>query len=264
MQPGSGAGRSRPHRLATCTLALLVAVTLAGCGGGERAGIERIEVGRGAEGAVVLKPAGRDGPLPTVIFLHGWRLVDPERYGPWLEHLVAGGNAVVYPTYEPALGSLPLSWLDDALDGVRAALEEVEVATGSLVVTGHSAGGALAADYAAAAPSAGLPPARAVFAVYPGRRARGFPGLIPATDPALIPSTTQIVAVVGADDRVVGEEAARALVEGAVQVPRRWRRLEVVDDPDVDDHNAPQRVDAEARRTFWHRLDRLMTAARAR
>ena len=235
-----------------------------GCGSSERAGIERIEVGRGAEGAVVLKPAGRDGPLPTVVFLHGWRLVEPERYGAWLEHLVAGGNAVVYPTYEPALGSLPLAWLKDALEGVRAALEEVEVAKGSLVVTGHSAGGALAADYAAAAQSAGLPPARAVFAVYPGRRARGFPGLIPATDPALIPSTTQIVALVGADDRVVGDEAARALVEGAVRVPRRWRRLEVVDDPDVDDHNAPQRADAEARRTFWDRLDRLIAAARAR
>ena len=255
--------RNRADRVAQCALALLVAVTVAGCGARERAGIERVEVGRGAEGAVVLKPAGRDGPLPTVIFLHGWRQREPERYGPWLEHLVAGGNAVIYPTYEPALGSLPLAWLDDALDGVRAALEEVDVATGSLVVVGHSAGGALAADYAAAAASAGLPPARAVFAIYPGRRARGFPGLIPATDPALIPSTTRIVAVVGADDRVVDGEAARALVEGAVRVPRGRRRLELVDDPDVDDHNAPQRVDPGTRRTFWARLDRLMTAARA-
>ena len=247
---------------AIAVVATLPALWLVGCGQEARQGVERLSVGRGAEGAVILRPAGREGPLPTVVFLHGWRVTDPDRYGPWLEHLARGGNAVIYPAYEHTFVSLPSAWLGDALDGVREALEEVEVAPGSLVVAGHSAGGALAADYAAVAPAEGLPPARAVFAIYPGRRARGFPGFIPSTDPARIPSDTRILAVVAADDRVVDDEAARALVEGAVRVPRRWRRLERIDDPDVDDHGAPLRDDPEARRAFWLRLDRLIAAAR--
>ena len=47
--------------------------------------------------------------------------------------------------------------LPDAIAGIRAALADVQLAPGRLVVAGHSAGAALAADYAAVAGQSGLP-----------------------------------------------------------------------------------------------------------
>lgn len=239
-------------------LTLLALCLAAGCGG--EAGVERRTVGEGAEAAVVLVPAG-DGPHPVVVFLHGWRSRSTDDYEPWLEHLVEEGNAVIYPVYEPRALSFPSTWLPNALAGVRAALDEVPLRRDGVVVTGHSAGGALAADYAAAAAAAGLPPARAVFSVYPGRRLRGFPGFIPQQDPSQIPARTQVLAVAGADDRAVGDAEARALVTGATRVPRERRRFEEITDPEADDHSAPQRDDEAARRAFWKRLDELIASS---
>jgi acetyl esterase/lipase len=235
-------------------------VAAVGCGDEK---VERLTVGRGPEGAVVLLPPEAREPLPAVIFLHGWRSFGTDDYEPWLEHLVARGNAVIYPAYEARGFSLPGSWLDNTLAGVRAALEEVEVQPGSVVVAGHSAGGALAADYAAAAPAAGLPPARAVFSIYPGRGLRGLPGRIPRADPAAVPPQTRILAVAGGGDTAVGDAEARAIVAMPERVPASRRRFEEITDPDVDDHRAPQRDDAAARRAFWRRLDRLIEVARA-
>jgi acetyl esterase/lipase len=229
----------------------------------DRDGPERRTLGRGAQSAVVLTPPGATGPLPVVVFLHGWRSLDTRDYDPWLEHLVAQGNAVIYPVFEPVAFSFPQRWLTNALAGVRTALAAIEVRPSSLVVAGHSAGGALAADYAAVAPSVGLPPARAVFAVYPGRRLPGFPGAIPAADLARIPPSTRILALAGAGDEAVGTEAARAIVAEAVRVPRSRRRFVLVTDEAVDDHRAPQRASEPARREFWARLDRLMAEARS-
>lgn len=238
---------------------LLVVLALAACGGDD--GVERRTVGSGAEAAVVLTPAGA-GPHPVVLFLHGWRSRSTDDYDPWLAHLVEEGNAVIYPVYEPRALSFPSTWLPSALAGVRTAFDEVALRRDGLVVTGHSAGGALAADYAAAAAAEGLPQARAVFSVYPGRRLRGFPGFIPPVDPSGIPARTRVLAVAGADDRAVGDIEARALVAGATRVPRDRRRFEEVTDPEADDHSAPQRDDEAARRAFWRRLDELIAAAR--
>ena len=245
--------------------ALLVAAVVAALvlTRGDGDGVQRETVGRAARSAVVLTPRDAAGPLPVVVFLHGWRSLDTDDYDPWLEHLVARGNAVIYPVYEPIAFSRPDRWLADALAGVRTALAEVELRSRSLVVAGHSAGGALAADYAAVAPSLGLPPAEAVFAVYPGRRLPGFPGAIPAADRRTIPPSTRILAVAGADDRAVGDDEARAIVAGAVRVPPPRRRFALITDEDADDHRAPQRADDAARRAFWARLDRLIAEARA-
>ena len=73
------------------------------------------------------------------------------------------------------------------------------------MVAGHSAGGALAADYAAIARTAKLPEPVAVFSAYPGRTLRRVNVGIPEIDPARIPSDTEVVALAGSDDRVVGQ-----------------------------------------------------------
>jgi len=192
----------------------------------------------------------------VVVFLHGWGAVLPEAYGPWLLHLVRRGATVVYPTYQASLvdvqGALP-----NLLAALRTALARLE-GHGPVVAAGHSAGGALAVDLAASAARAGLPAPRAVLSVFPGRGLRGVPLRLPAADPAAIPPSTRLLVLASERDEVVGTGTARNLVRRAVSVPRERRALRLVEDGAVDDHGAPQRHDAAARRAFWAPLDRLV------
>jgi acetyl esterase/lipase len=215
--------------------------------------------GAGARGAWVIRRRGERGD-PVVVFLHGWTAVDPEVYGPWVEHLARAGSTVVYPIYQDAPFLAPAVAFDDAIAGIRAALQEQALPREGWVVAGHSAGGALSADYAARAADLGLPPARAVFAAYPGRRIRGIPLALPEVDPAGIPRATRLVALYGADDQTVGDVTAKRTIARAETVSERLIRVE---DPAVDDHLGPQRSGAPTRRVFWRRLDALIAAARA-
>ena len=122
----------------------------------------------------IIRPEGLDEDVPVVLFLHGWGATGAARAtGPWLEHLARAGNAVIYPRYQDSFAEPPAQVLGNVVLGVRAALRRLDEDPRSLVVAGHSAGGALAADYAAVARSVGLPAPRAVFAAYPGRRFAG-------------------------------------------------------------------------------------------
>jgi acetyl esterase/lipase len=226
--------------------------------------IETFTVGEGARGAAVLRPAGRTGALPTVIFFHGWQAIDVSNFAPWLEHLVARGNQVIYPAYQTATTGTG-SFRGNALAGIRAALRRVRIRPGTLVAAGHSAGGALSSDYAAVAAASGLPRPRGVFAVYAGRSVRGVPYFsIPAADGSRIAPGTEIESLGGADDRTVGTEAAEAVVDDATRVPKSRKRYVLIRDSEVSVHVAPLNTSPAARRTFWARLDRLIARARAR
>ena len=190
-----------------------------------------------------------------VLFLHGWGGKRPRFYRPWLEHLARAGNAVIYPRYQDSVVEPPPQVLGNVLAGVRAALARIDEDPGSLVVAGHSAGGALAADYAVIARSVRLPVPLAVFSAYPGRRLPRLPFGIPELDPGRIPASTRVVALAGTRDRVVGTRPARRLARLA---GARQRSLVIVSDPAAADHLGPQRADAAARREFWARLDRLI------
>ena len=105
------------------------------------------------------------------------------------------------------------------------------------MVAGHSAGGALAADYAAIARTAKLPLPVAVFSAYPGRTLRRVNVGIPEVDPARIPSDTEVVALAGSDDRVVGSRVARRIARST------GGRLVSSTDPRASDHLGPQRAE---------------------
>jgi acetyl esterase/lipase len=240
--------------------AALVALSLlAGCGGGsKKPGLVSETVGRGAQSATIIRPDSKRA-LPVVVFLHGWGATQPRFYRPWLDHLAREGNAVIYPRYQDSFVDPPAQALGNVLTAVRLALGHVRERPRTLVVAGHSAGGALAADYAAIARAAKLPEPVAVFSVYPGRRLRRLPFAIPEIDPRRIAPATRMVALAGARDTVVGDGVARRIVSRA---GARDKRLVRVDDPAVSHHLGPQRVNAAARRAFWARLDRLISAAR--
>lgn len=223
--------------------------------------LETLRAGRGARGAEVIRPAGADR-LPGVIFLHGWGLVARSDYRPWIRHLARAGNQVIVPRYQRDEDSDPGRALSDAVAGIRAALRKAPVAEGSLVVAGHSAGGALAADYAASATARGLPTVLAVFSVYPGRRILGYPLGIPEVDPVRIPARTHIVALAGAGDIVVGQAPAQELVTDAQRVPANRKRYQLIRREAVSGHYGPTRSGPVARRVFWGRLDRLIERAR--
>ena len=238
------------------------------------AGAERVDVGSGPRGAAIFRPldasaAGRARAAaapappappvagPVVVFLHGWRAVDPASYGSWIAHLVRAGATVIYPAYQAAPFEDTTSPLPNTLVALRLAFERVHAARGRVVVVGHSAGGALAADYAASAQTAGLPVPAAVFSIYPGRSLRGIALRIPAVSARNIPAGTRVLAYAGARDRVVGSATARAIVRTAT---RARASLRIIRDPRVADHGAPGRSGAAARRTFWVALDRLIAA----
>jgi dienelactone hydrolase len=221
------------------------------------AGTQRVDIGSGARGAAIFRARDAEAPGPVVVFLHGWSAVDPAFYGAWIGHLVRRGATVVYPTYQVAPFVDTVTPLANTLVALRLALAEVRVAPGRLVVAGHSAGGALAADYAASARAAGLPAPAAVFSVYPGRSLRGIPLRIPTVSARTIPAGTRVRVLAGARDRVVGTRVARTIVRTAT---RARATLRIVRDPAVDDHGAPQRSEPAARRAFWAPLDRLVAA----
>ena len=245
---------------------LLALVALAGCGGGEPRsepaprppGLVTETAGRGVQQSTIIRP-DTAGPFHVVVFLHGWGAPDPRFYRPWLEHLARRGSAVIYPRYQDSFVQPPRQALGNVLAALRIALAQPGLRTDSLVVAGHSAGGALAADYAALARTAGLPAPRAIFAAYPGRRLPRIPDGLPEVPPRRIAAGTRILALASEGDGIVGTGTARALVRGAT---RADARLTLVEDPAVADHQAPLRADAAARRAFWTPLDRLVARVR--
>jgi acetyl esterase/lipase len=239
-------------RRAAAALAL-VAALVAGCGGDEDAGRERqrFVVGSGPASATVVVPAGGSKGRLGVVFLHGWGMVEPETYGPWIDHLAARGHVVIAPRYQESGSSPSDQALPNAVRGVRAALERTPGLT-ALVTAGHSAGGALAADLAAIAPGERIPRPRAVFAVYPGRGLRGVFEPMPEVDLGAIPRSTRVVAWAGDDDPVVGTAPAELIARAT------GGRYRLIRDDAVDDHAAPQRSDAPSRRLFWSELDGLI------
>ena len=267
------AARARRNLLLVmCGLAVIAALVFAfGLGDGDEKSdtespaeveIERVQFGQGAEAARVIAPVGIEGEAPIVVFMHGWGELDSEKYRAWMEHLARRGNVVIVPRYQTSTASPPEGVLSAALAGVRSALAAYPAQADSLVVVGHSAGGALAADYAAAAASdESLPDPVAVFAVYPGRAILGTGG-IPAVAPTAIPPSTRILALGSPTDTVVGETPARELVETASAVPRDKRRFVRVTDPAVADHYAPLRDSDAVKAEFWRPLDALIDTAR--
>jgi chlorophyllase-like protein len=173
------------------------------------------------------RPITFSGPLPLVLFLHGFDLVDPESYHVWIDHLVRRGAIVIYPDYQPA--NLPFARptvaevYQSAPPVVAAAVQDalIQLAQpghaqpdlGKMAVVGHSLGATLGADFAGRA-TPGLPQPAALFLVMPG-----CPPSCDLSHLSQIPPTTRVLVLVGSQDNVAGEDPARRIWAGLGQIP---------------------------------------------
>lgn len=253
--------------------------------------VEHLRVGEMPTGGWLFIPADEagiapaSGPLPLVIFFHGFTALNPGRYLSWINHLAMNGAVVFYPDYQDTnFGEQePTAYLPQALAGIQAAVELLgtgelpAVDANRVAVVGHSLGGVLAANYAAVSGARGLPVPRALMPVQPGGCA-GCGGTgdrlgVPLVDLSSVPTAILGLVVTGADDTIVADFGAKLIWSGLIQVPLDQRDYVIFpsdghgDPPLVSDHLMPQtagtfsEVDALDWLGLWKLFDSLMACA---
>ena len=218
--------------------------------------------GSGAGAVWLLAP--RSHARSVVVFLHGWKVAPPSpsypwvgQFRPWLDHLVAGGSAVLFPAYQTG-GDLQGP---ARVTPLRRGLEEGfrRLARGGLpvVTAGYSYGASLAFYYAANARRWGLPALAAVDAVFPA-------GLIPGAELPGLPAPVRVLIEVGDRDTVAGRGGADAFWSWLAGRHGAGQRLVVVRSTRgfAAVHAAPKLSTQPARRAFWRPLDALIARAR--
>ncbi|MBS0024152.1 alpha/beta hydrolase [Microbacterium paraoxydans] len=102
----------------------------------------------------VYRPASADGPLPTVVWIHGgaWISGAKEDVDPYLRILAAEGYTTIGVNYTigpEGVYPLAVRQLDEALAYIDAHARELGVDADQIVLAGDSAGGQLASQLAA-------------------------------------------------------------------------------------------------------------------
>ena len=204
------------------------------------------EVRRGGQGWWRVTPARpRPANAPVVVFCHGWSALDPKIYRAWIDHIVRRGNIVIWPNYQASLLTPGGEFLPNAIAGIRAALADLQHGSAGIrpdldrvAIVGHSAGGMLSAQIAAAAARNGLPVFRAVMPVEPGDGSQDGRKRVsvPHTDLAPMPASTHLLIVVGADDHRAYESLGLSFYADTVRVaPANKNVIEL----ESDAHGAP-------------------------
>ena len=100
-----------------------------------------LSYGPGVRHTIDYFPAGQEGPI--VVFIHGgyWQALDPS----FFSHLAAGLNAHGISVAMPSYDLCPAVSVGDIIEQMRAATRELAKFGRPLVMSGHSAGGHLAA-----------------------------------------------------------------------------------------------------------------------
>jgi pimeloyl-ACP methyl ester carboxylesterase len=200
-------------------------------------------LGEGASQVWVLRPA--TPPKAVVVFTHGFGDTSAPSH-PWVDHLVARGNAVVWPRYQATLGESRNQTVVDFREGLRLALDDPELRRLPVVAAGYSWGSKLVLHYGVNARRWGLPQPRAIMSMFPGALARGLPPR------GRLPRSTRVLLLAGADDDPAAANAYWRWLRPHAPEAKSYRIL-----PGLT-HDAPMRTDAAARQTFWAPLDALI------
>jgi hypothetical protein len=220
--------------------------------------------GRGADAVWLLRPRG---PVRSVVvFGHGWKLAPPSatapwvgQFRPWLDHLVAAGNAVVFPRYQLGVRDAPgASVAASFRRGLHTGFAHLHAGPVPVVAAGYSYGASLALAYAANAARWRLPPVAAVDAVFPA-------GPIPGVPLPPLPRSVRVLVEVGDEDAVAGSAGADAFWRWLRTHPRTRKTYRVVRSTRTfrATHAAPKSPAPAARRSFWYPLDALVADARS-
>jgi hypothetical protein len=218
--------------------------------------------GHGAASVWVLRPTG---PIRSVVvFGHGWKQAPPSasspwvgQFRPWLDHLVAGGSAVIFPRYQLG-GDLPGPARVAAYRrGLELGFARLGRPAVPVVVAGYSYGASLAFYYTANARSWGLPPVAAVDAVFPA-------GMIPGAPLPAPPHSLRVLIEVGDRDTAAGAPGASAFWAWLAGRPARLQRYRIVHSTGsfAAVHAAPKGTSLQARQAFWAPLDDLVAQVR--
>jgi acetyl esterase/lipase len=167
-----------------------------------------------------------DSPRPesanVVLFLHGWRALDPAYYGGWIDHIAKSGNIVLYPLFEASRRDPPQNSLRNAIESTKQALQHLAEAgpvkpiLSNLPIVGHSLGAGLAVQMAGVAASSGLPQPKAVMAVQPGWMASKT---YPTDNLTCIPPSTYLLVVEGDKDQFQDTRHGSTIFNMATQIP---------------------------------------------
>jgi alpha-beta hydrolase superfamily lysophospholipase len=209
-------------------------------------------LGVGASQVWVLRPTG---PIRSVVvFLHGWGTFSPERT-PWIDHLRARGNAVVFPRYQKDVDDRATSTIYRLRDGLRRAFAQRELRNRPVVTVGISWGASLAFQYGAQARVWGVPVPSAVAGLNPASQRFGGP---PKRG---LPRSVRVLLMVGDADR---PSSAQTFWHWLGRHPRRHKTFRVVRSTPTfrADHGSPTRSTPAARRAYWVPLDELVARAR--
>lgn len=219
--------------------------------------------GSGAGAVWLLLP--RSSPRSVVVFLHGWKVAPPGpsypwvgQFRPWLDHLVAGGSAVLFPAYQLGGDTQSPARVTSLRLGLEQEFSHLRHPGLPVVAAGYSFGASLAFYYAADARRWRLPEPRAVDGVFPA-------GLIPGAPLPPLPAAIDALLQVGDQDTVAGRSGADTFWSLLVRRPGGRQRLVVVRSRPgfAAVHAAAKLSTAPARRAFWAPLDTLVARARA-
>jgi acetyl esterase/lipase len=218
--------------------------------------IVETSVGTGADRVWIFRPAHGE-PKHVVLFVHG--LGDqlettPFHHRPWLEHLAAEGNAVLYPRFE--LHPFEAGGLRHLVKGARLGWRELHTNAPVLAI-GYSRGGRLVMDYAARAHGVGPVPST-VLSVFPS-------GLMDSLqDLRTIRKGTKVVLLAGDKDETVGTHGVNQLVTqlAASGFPYDDLKYQLVRSHGafVATHLSVLDDSPGARAAYWARADRLLAA----
>lgn len=249
-----------------CGLSLAVILVAAACSSSrsQRAAWEGPFGKRLGDLVYVARPSG--SIRSVVVFGHGWSDYTPVKYRKWFDHLVADGNAIIYPRYQATDSFAEWNSGDRIRSGwfrgIRTGFAHLGGSDVPVVAAGYSAGATLAYLYATRAAAMGLPVPRTVNVIFPGGTVEFIPN---AGHVQPFPLKTRVLIQVGDRDTVVGTDGGDVIWRSLRAARAANKRYEVVHSSGdfVAEHGAPQMTSKEARRAFWAPLDASIAAARA-
>lgn len=189
--------------------------------------------GEGAERYWVFEPDTAvdvaAAPLPIVLYVHGLNAISPRSVRAWIDHIVRRGSIVVYPAYQSTGRERPGEFTKRSATATKEAIDRLngrdhhQGDTDRFALVGHSLGGTIIANLAAAHLAYGLPEPDVMMSVTPGdtRAARGIGALLPTLveNHTTLPRGMLMLVIAAEDDQIVGDRIAKRIFNAATQVP---------------------------------------------